>query len=270
MLRNQEDFHHLHAGLTVRMIATRRDQFVCCTSRSSLRTVAMMNVEKFDHMPVVDEVSGSQHVVGVVRLSNFFDSPAPDVAVGGAMDALGEQHLIGAEASILSFMTDADQRPFRFLVSHDGIVGLVSLSDLQWLPVRATLFGLVTGLEMAMTDAILREDPEQARWRTLMSAKRRLDMEDRISKARSKGGIVNELLFTEFCDKREILRKSVFYEHPRRNWLAQALKRIEELRNKLAHANDYAESDEKAADVCRVVRDILEAHRVISEANARV
>ncbi|MGO4843671.1 hypothetical protein AB4144_66485, partial [Rhizobiaceae sp. 2RAB30] len=75
-------------------------------------------------------------------------------------EALREAHLIGADASILSFVKEADTRPFRLLVSERGIVGLVSLSDLQKLPVRAALFGLVTGLEMAMTDAILTHDPE--------------------------------------------------------------------------------------------------------------
>ena len=44
--------------------------------------------------------------------------------------------------------------PCRLVVSGTGIVGLVTLSDLQKLPVRAVLLALLTGLEISMSEAI--------------------------------------------------------------------------------------------------------------------
>ena len=41
--------------------------------------------------------------------------------------------------------------------------------------------------------------------------------------------------------------------------------RIEELRNKLAHANEYAESREQARDLCAVVRDLLTLREFLRE-----
>jgi hypothetical protein len=56
------------------------------------------------------------------------------------MRHLSEANLIGADASILAFVRDADRHKCRLVVSGCEISGLVSLSDLQRLPVRAALF----------------------------------------------------------------------------------------------------------------------------------
>lgn len=268
-VREAAEFHHLHAGLTVSMISTKREDFVCCGKEDRLGAVVAGNSEKFDYMPVQDSGDDDEHIVGVVHLAGYYETPAPEILVSEAYEPLAESHLIGADASILSFVREADARPFRLLVSERGIVGLVSLSDLQNLPVRAAFFGLVTGLEMAMTDTIRLYDPDGSKWRTCISGPRQISLNSRIDAAQKISGIVNELLFTEFCDKSDILRKLVFAGDPRRNEFKEKLKAIEKLRNDLAHANHYADTNEKAADVCRVVRDILLMHEVVRSGMAK-
>ncbi|MBZ9857059.1 hypothetical protein LB566_25025 [Mesorhizobium sp. CA13] len=108
-----------------------------------------------------------------------------------------------------------------------------------------------------MTEAIKAKDLGQERWPSLMSAGRRSSMESRIKLARSKGGILDELLYTEFCDKRDILMKLLFREDPRRAQFVKNLKEIEALRNQLAHANDYADTNGRAAGICAVVRNLI-------------
>ncbi|MER9800919.1 hypothetical protein NKJ36_28060 [Mesorhizobium sp. M0142] len=250
-------FHDLHTGLTVEMIATSRGDFVSCQKKTRLRDLVAGNTEKFSYIPVIEQEKTSEHVVGVLNLELYFMSPAPDISAGEAFEQLSERYLIGSDASILSFILEADHHPFRLLVSDNGIVGLVSLSDLQKLPVRAALFGLVTELEIAMTEAIRAKDPDQKRWPSFMSEGRRSSMENRVNLARSKGGIVDELLYTEFCDKRDILMRLIFREDPRRAQFSKNLREIEDLRNHLAHANDYADTNEKSAGICSVVRDII-------------
>jgi hypothetical protein len=93
-------------------------------------------------------------------------------------------------------------------------------------------------------------------------------MENRINSARSKGGIVNELLYTEFCDKRDILKKLLFAEDSRRGRFVRFLKEIEELRNHLAHSNDYADTNPKARNVCSVARNIIELRKFLRHADA--
>jgi hypothetical protein len=265
--REHDDFQTLHAGLNVYMIATARDQFVHCRIDDRLRSVAEGNTSKFDFMPVLQGDDGNAHIVGIVRLDSYFDAPAPDMPVSEAYRPLHESYLIGADASILSFVKEADARPFRLLVSDQGIVGLVSLSDLQKLPVRAALFGLVTGLEIAMTDAIHAADPGGRNWINCISAERQVSLRKRIEDARQKQGIVTELLFTEFCDKRDIVTKLLFKSEPKRyrEELARKFRQIEKLRNNLAHANDYAASNQDAANTCAIVRDILDMRQRIEQ-----
>ena len=71
-------------------------------------------------------------------------------AIGDDFVPFSEDIVIGADASIIDFVTTADERQTRLVVSGDRVAGLVSLSDLQQLPVRAALFTLITRLEIAM------------------------------------------------------------------------------------------------------------------------
>ena len=252
-----DEFEAIHSNLTVNLIATPRAQFKWCRNSESLREVVARNAEKFDYMPVFDEQDRGR-LAGVVHLSEYFHELPPDEPVARHYEVLGEQHLIGSDASIRAFIEDADQRPFRLVVSDAGIVGLVSFSDLQKLPVRATLFSLVTGLEMAMAEAIQRDDPHDERWMDLIPENRREDVRRKVADARENEGIVNPLLFTQFCEKREILVRSVFAEAPDKRKVEQKLKRAETLRNNLAHANNYAETQRKAKRVCDITRTIID------------
>jgi hypothetical protein len=264
--RDVADFRKLHSGLAVSMISTARQDFTCCDKSDRIGSVVAGNSEnKFDYMPVEDRAAGEKPIIGVLRLADYYSEPATDIGVEERYEPLREVHLIGMDASILSFVLEADKRPFRLLVSERGIVGLVSLSDLQKLPVRVALFGLVTGLEMVMANAIVTCDPQGEKWHNCISKERQKSLNDRIENARKKEGIVNELLFTHFCEKRDILIKLVFADELRRKREAieKKLKVIENLRNALAHANDYADTNKKATQVCIVTRDILDMHDVI-------
>lgn len=141
----------LYEGWRVSSIATPREAFVSCTPSERMADVVERNTEKFDFMPVL---SGENTVLGVVELAGYFNAPAPPGLVSEFLVTLGERHLIGADASILAFIMNADKLRFRFVVSRKGIVGLVGLPDLQKLAVRATLFSLVTELELFMLEAI--------------------------------------------------------------------------------------------------------------------
>lgn len=263
--QERDDFSSLHAGLNVSMIATARKHFVCCRLDDNLRSVAKGNQRKFDFMPVLQGAGDIDHIVGIIQLDRYFETSAPDVPVSEDFRPLHESYLIGADASILSFIKEADSRPFRLLISDQGVIGLVSLSDLQNLPVRAALFSMVTGLEMAMTKAIQLADPGGKNWIKCISAERQVDLQKRIKDEKQKGGIVTELLFTQFCEKRDILIKLVFKNETKRlrEELARKFRRIEKLRNDLAHANDYAVDNQSAANVCTIVRDVLDMHELV-------
>jgi hypothetical protein len=82
------------------------------------------------------------------------------------------------------------------------------------------------------------------------------------SRLRSPNGM-NALLFTQFCDKADIIRKSFSFSRSKantRDWFAE----IQKLRDNLAHANEYAASPDHARRVCGVVRNLLTLKREIA------
>jgi len=153
-------------GLPVRQIATLRSEFKTCGPDENLEAVAARNREAFDYLPVVEQ----ERIIGLLKLVDRADGRG---LVRDQMDPLSESNLIGADASILTFIRGADQHGCRLVVSGERIFGLVSLSDLQRLPVRAALFGMVTHLESEMMKAIQREFNNSDEWIVRLSPARR-------------------------------------------------------------------------------------------------
>ncbi len=170
--------------------------------------------------------------------------------------------LIGSHVSILDFVRKADQQPFCFVIDGHRIGGLVSLSDLQQLPVRAALFAMVTQLEMTMMEVIAASF-EGDTWIGLLSSGRQKELDLALQKATVEHNQVDSLLYTQFCDKADILRKQGELDKwgvRKADWKAD-FRGIQSLRDQLAHgndfavsANDFAVSAEAARKVCALVR----------------
>ena len=246
-------FHSLHAGLTVELIATKRPQLMTCAPHEPLSVVKARNTEPYDFLPVVVPGDGERdRIAGLFHAAKFSDETQADGSIEQYYAPLSEDCLIGADASILNFVMDADEKPCRLVISGASIVGLVSLSDLQKLPVRAALFALITGFEISMFEVIKREHPNDDDWKHYLSVGRRDKINEEIERSHQGDGFVDELLFTQFCDKSEILLNG--FQLPRSK---TSLRGIQKLRDSLAHANEYAASPEQARNVCAVVRNLL-------------
>src|SRR5690606_4928245 len=73
---------------------------------------------------------------------------------GEGVVELREDLFMAADAPLLTFLKTADRQRFRFLMEGEGISGLVTLSDIQKLPVYSVLFSLVVAAEMLLMDWI--------------------------------------------------------------------------------------------------------------------
>lgn len=240
----------------VRLIATSRQDLRTCRVNEPLVDVVSRNKEGFDFFPVTGPSAQEQdRIVGLVELATFRQDRAPDGVVREHMHSLGEDNLIGGDASILSFIKSADQHPCRLVVSGSRIEGLVSLSDLQKLPVRAALFALITHLEIIMAAAIRRDCRETTKWKDRLSAERQSKLATKLQDAVKDDSWVDDLLFTEFADKVTIISKSGSFRESKTGFAAN-MRTVEKLRNHLAHANEYAANRDAAAAVCKTVRII--------------
>jgi len=257
-------FHALHAGLTVELISTKRPHLMTCAPHEALPDVMARNTEPYDFLPVVASGDGFRdQIIGLFHAAKFFGERSGEGQIEQHYAPLSEDYLIGADASILNFVVDADEKPCRLVISGPNIVGLVSLSDLQKLPVRAALFALITGFEISMFEAIKRECPNDNDWKRHLSDGRRQKIEEEIEQSHEGDGFVDTLLFTQFCDKSEILLKD-FQLPQSKTVFRKNLDQIQALRDNLAHANEYAASPDQARHVCAVVRNLLTLRDVIA------
>jgi len=249
-------FATFQEGLPVRLIATARSAFETCRPDEELSVVVARNQGGFDYFPVVERADGiREQIVGLVELVRFMHGAEPRGFVRDQMRPLSEENLIGADASLLTFIRNADRQKCRLVVSGPEINGLVSLSDLQRLPVRAALFAMVTHLEIVMANAIRREFNHSEEWINRLSPGRRKQVSDEVGKAKSEDAFVETLLFTQFCDKVTIIKNSPVLQWSKTSFESE-LSRVQSLRDSLAHANDYAATREAASQVCKTVNQM--------------
>ena len=252
-----EEAMNLHRWLPVGLIVTPRSSFRTCRLDETLADVVANTVQAFDHLPVVDGVEDApKTIVGVLDLRSIKSKTNLQGTVKECMDRLSEQCLIGADASILDFVRKADRQSCRLVVSGSEINGLVTLSDLQRLPVRAVLFALITHSEITMANAIRRECEEPDTWMDRLSDNRQEKIRSEVERSTDEDGFVDSLLFTQFGDKVTILRKSPRFPFERKTKFKDDMRNVEKLRDKIAHANDFASTPAAAEGVCRTVRSL--------------
>ena len=264
---SSELFETFHAGLEVRLIATPREELKTCHPDELILTVVRQNTEPYDFIPVIDDnKTDNPVIIGLFHAGNhtYPDETTIEGRIGDIYRPLSEEFIIGGDSSILEFIKDADARPCRLIVSGANISGLVSLSDLQKLPVRAVLFALITGLEITMMDAIRRMYKDEKDWLEVLSPGRRKIIEDQKRKSRAVDVFVDTLLFTQFSDKKILIKKR-FTNGRSKSSLENTLSEIELLRDNVAHANDYAKTPAQARGVCKTVRDLLKIRLEISK-----
>ena len=234
--------------LPITLISTPRWAITTCSEGDRVEDVIRETREAdYDYVPVTRR-EDQYETVGVLKTK-----PDRTGTVKDELEPLSEPLLIGGDASILDFARQADTQPYRLVVSGTRIDGLVTVSDLQKLPARAALFGLMTDLEILLQETIKRAfHPPQ--WQQILNETRRQNLRRRITEATKGGVLINdEVLYTELCDKLDIVKKL-----PDVMLSLNQKKRLVTLRDQLAHANEFAASEESALRACETVRDALE------------
>lgn len=255
------------ATLTVGLIMVPRSAWMTCRPSTPTSTIATGNRETmFSTLPVLDE--DGKRVLGLYDAAQWFNATAPDTPIGEAFQPLSEDILVAEDASIFDFLRQADTHPTNLVVRSTQIAGLVSLSDIEQLPVRTALFTLINSFEMAMASLIESRFEQAEDWKKLLSEDRRAELEKRITAAKTHDSYTTDLLLTQFADKQDIVAKSKLLP-PGRNKLEGQIRRIQKLRDHIAHANSFADTAERARQVCEVVRDIYDLKTMIFEATDR-
>lgn len=165
---------------------------------------------------------------------------------GQWLRALDQAAVVDDTISLVAVVTHLNGAPFAFVRALGGVSGIVTTADLQKPPVRMWLFGIVTLIEMRCAELIERHLPNDA-WKEYVSAGR-LEKAQALLDERSRRNQALRLLdCLQFSDKGQIIarceRIREFTAFPSRSRAEEATKRLEQLRNNLAHAQDVLATD---------------------------
>ena len=262
---NLDVMHQVQNTLTVGMIMTPRADLQTCSQEDSLRKTMKWNTEPYNFIPVINE---NDMICGLFEAQKWFNKIPPDLTIAADFQPLSESIIVGSDASIFEFIQRADVVTTQLVVSRNKVAGLISLSDLQKLPVRAALFTLVTSLEIVMAKRISQRWPNSEDWVKFLSPNRAENVELMEQKARKEDGFGSKIVFTQLADKATIIGKGDLLGVSN-NEINKRFRPIEKLRNDIAHASDYASTPDAARDVCAAVRNILQIkQRLLDDLNA--
>jgi hypothetical protein len=243
----------IEGAVSVDLIATFEPQLICCAKTDAIdRLLADDKYAHFDYLPVRSE----DRIVGLLPLSEFRTASINSLgfAAEGAMRPLDQSILITSGSSVLRYIEEATSSPCRLVIQDTRIAGIVTVSDLHKLAVRPALFVLVTHLELLMAAAIrahFRGRPDED-WLGMLG-NRRLAVEQNWQTLKANDLEIDLIAATQFADKRQILSKSGLFQCSRTR-VEREFGAIEDLRNGLAHANDYASTKESAHRTIEAVR----------------
>ena len=241
-------------GTPIRLMATMTGLVTARRDEPLTTALARAHPDGFDFLPV----TAGQHgpIVGLLRTTDTAADYAANV--GDAMDPLSGANLIGADAPLLRFVCDADTIPCRLVLDGASISGIVTLSDLQRLPVRTAVFGLFIHLEMFLTQTLrdLRVggiDPISS-----LPLGKRGRARKRWEGAQSQGMQRDQLGVLMFSEKRILAVDHAAFANVR-DRLEQDLAFVEQhLRNPTAHGNEFALTRASARDAADAARRLRE------------
>ena len=156
-----------------------------------------------------------------------------------------EDDLVPDTANLIDVVNSLAINQQCFVTILDRVGAIITLTDLEKPPMRMFLFGMITIIEMTLTE-ILRQRYTNDSWQELLSEKR-LEMAKKLQEERNRRGQQVELLdCLQFGDKGwiltydEELRESL--GHKSRRETRNAIKEFETLRNNLAHTQEIIPS----------------------------
>jgi hypothetical protein len=244
------DLSHLEDAATVRLVATM--SLVTCGDKETVSAALARDVSgTLDYLPVRDDRS----VIGVLCRKNTMD---PDRLVRDVMSTLHSGMLVSAADPLLPVLeTLDDDLGFRLVLQDREIRGIVTLSDLQKLPVRPLVFARITHVELLLAELIRqRTQNDDERWLPELSEGRREKLLQKWNALRKANAELTRLECMDFADKRDAVLRLGGLSGWSKNKAKECLEDIEQLRNKVAHAADYAASPEEARRTVFLLREL--------------
>ncbi len=194
-----------------------------------------------EHRYAMVGVRRSGAISGFVRKENLLDGHCGDYE-----HPFEESEVVADSACLPTVVARLVDKPQLFVTSFGRIGGIVSRTDLQKPPVRMWLFGMVTIVEMSFMRLIESKYPEDT-WKEFLSDSRLEKANTLLAERKRRNQDLDLIDCLQFSDKGQIivrdreLRDRVGFVSRRRG--DEVVKRLEMLRNNLAHSQDVVSGD---------------------------
>jgi hypothetical protein len=221
----------LETGLRVGQIAEFHVMF-CTPDQDAAGVLGNPALADFDQFPVRHK----SRVVGVLERGRLTAG-----SVRESMRLLDDSLLVSYDEPLTRFVPLLKRNPYRLVLVGTEIKGIVTRSDIGKAPVRLLAFTLVSHLEMAMTELIREHCPDDQSLFACVGEQRQKKLEGRLKKRRSQNLALSALELADLSDKTAAL-SAIFKLSPS---AVGELKDVEDLRNAVAHARDYARTDKE-------------------------
>jgi hypothetical protein len=217
-------------GITVKAIC---EELFCVGSNAIASDKALELRRKSYDIAGISE-SGERSASGYIKRSDLKEGVCKDYLIH-----FTEADLISDSTPLTLVLKVLHNRQHIFILEGNEVNYIVTRADLQKPAVRILMFGLITLLEMNLTNLILKYYPSDS-WQNILSPCRLKKAKDLMKLRQERKEDLSLIDCLELCDKRVLVLKSqkcldVFVPELK-NEIEQKLEAIEKLRDLLAHA----------------------------------
>ena len=251
---DQETRRLLQSGVTVRQITT-SDLFCLNPNEQIDRARRELEILDIDQAPLAEAP-----IRRSVRLHDLIDAAG---TVASLAVPIRVDEVVAGSTGLASLLPRFAERDHFYVLDGDGIQGIVTRADLQLPPVSMAVLGLVISLEMALTELIATYS--HGSWLEQMQNGRRTKLLERFDEARRANTEITELECLDLIDRFDLVgRISPLGEAlgiASGNQADKVRKRVEKLRNPLAHGGSVIGAHEDFDETLRtidVVQDLAE------------
>jgi hypothetical protein len=220
---------------TARDVAEPLSSFDGSTSAAEVRE--FMNANDFDIVGI--RKSG--------RVANYVERVLlGNGACGDFACPFEETTLLKDTAPLLTVLNGLTAASHLFVVTLGVVVGIITAADIQKPSVRMWLFGIVTLIELRCAE-LIEQHCQAEQWKQYLSEGRLQKAEALLAERRRRNPSVQLFDCLQFADKGQIiarnetLRSTTVFTSRRQ--VEDAVTKLEQLRNNLAHAQDIPDSD---------------------------
>jgi len=193
--------------------------------------------------------------------------------LGDHLHPIEDDQTLVETASIPQVMRILKDFPACFVTLLGQVGGIVTRGDQQKAPVRMWLFGLITLLEMQMLRVVKLRYPRD-NWQALLNQERLSEARCMFQKLRAGNQELGLADCLQFCDKRDIILTTddlwPRFEFASKGSGERLLRKLEKLRNELAHAQDILEGRwPELLDLAEYAERTLQAAERITETQSQ-